>query len=163
MVLNENYSRKKSLIIQAITSLLFLGMCIWACFTSFYRKGELLVPAISAILMIVFFVVLGTTMGVFVGSYTLGKRKIFSLIIPSIISCIITILMYIGEAILLNGNLYLFGKGFIFEPLGKIVLAPVDIFVIILSGVITLIICILLNKQQNMQTKEEGLNNNEQQ
>ena len=52
-----------------------IGMCIWACFTSFYRGGELNVSALSALLMSVFFTLLGVTLGVFTGSFTLGKDK----------------------------------------------------------------------------------------
>ena len=54
--------------------------------------------------------------------------------------------MYIGEMILLNGNLYRFGRGFLFEGLGKLVLAPADLLVIITSGAVTWLICRLLNK-----------------
>ena len=138
-------SRKKALIIQAVTSGIFLGMCIWACFTAFYRTGELTVSPVSAVLMAVFFALLGITMGVFVGSCTLGKRKALSEAAPSITAVLVSLLMYIGEMILLNGNLYRFGQGFLFDGLGKLVLAPADILVIIASGGITLLICHSLN------------------
>ena len=139
-------SRKKALIIQVVTALVFLGMCIWACFTAFYRTGELTVSPLSAILMAVFFALLGITVGVFAASLTLGKRKLLSLALPAVIAVAVTVLMYIGEMILLHGNLYRFGKGFFFEDLGALVLAPADILVIIASGVITLLICRGLNK-----------------
>ncbi len=139
-------SRKKALIIQVVTAVVFLGMCIWACFTAFYRRGELTVSALSAILMAVFFALLGITVGVFAASFTLGKKKPLSHLLPTVTAVSVTVLMYIGEMILLHGNLYRFGKGFFFEGLGALVLAPADILVIIASGVITLLICRGLNK-----------------
>ena len=146
-------SRKKALIIQAVTATAFLGMCIWACFTAFYRSGELTVSAPSAILMAVFFALLGVTVGVFAASFTLGKKKLLSHILPAVTAVSVTILMYIGEMILLHRNLYRFGKGFLFEGLGGLVLAPADILVIIASGAITLLICKILNRHPSIQNK----------
>ena len=44
--------------------------------------------------------------------------------------------MYVGEMILLSGHLYRFGSGFFFHGIGSIVLAPVDLLIILLSGAI---------------------------
>ena len=151
MIRSGDNSRKKALVIQAVTSVIFLGMCIWACFTAFYRTGELTVSPLSAVLMAVFFALLGITMGVFVGSFTLGKRKMLSEAVPAVTAVLVTVFMYIGEMILLNGNLYRFGEGFLFDGLGKLVLAPADILVILASGGITLLICHLLNKDNKTQ------------
>lgn len=137
MIRTGDNSRKKSLVIQAVCSAVFLGMCIWACFTSFYRTGEITVSALSAVLMAVFFIVFGVTMGSFTGSYTLGKRKAWSVFLPALISSLITLIMYFGEMILLSGHLYRFGKGFFFSGLPVIVLAPVDIFIIFIPGCIS--------------------------
>ena len=151
MILTGDNSRKKALTIQTITSVAFLGMCIWACFTAFYRTGEITVSPLSAILMAVFFALLGITMGVYIGSFTLGKRKLFSVAFPTVVAVLVTIVMYIGEMILLSGNLYRFGSGFLFEGLAKLVLAPIDILVILASGGISLLICNLLNKDDKIQ------------
>lgn len=148
MIKLENYSRKTALIIQTITSLAFLGMCVWACFTSFYRTGELTVSPISAALMAVFFALFGICSGVFVGSLTLGKNRALSMALPSAVSALGTLAMYVGEMILLNGSLYRFGKGFFFEGLGAIVLAPVDIVIILASGAITLMICATVGRRK---------------
>ena len=40
MIRTGDHSRKKALVVQTITSAAFLGMCIWACFTAFYRTGQ---------------------------------------------------------------------------------------------------------------------------
>lgn len=147
MLRNEDYTRKTALIIQTVTSLAFLGMCVWACFTSFYRTGELTVSPLSATLMAAFFALFGVCVGVFVGSLTLGKARGLSMVIPSAVSILATTAMYIGEMILLNGNLYRFGSGFFFEKLGAIVLAPVDLVIILAAGVITLMICGVIRKR----------------
>ncbi|MGN0424827.1 MAG: hypothetical protein ACI4FY_05850 [Acetatifactor sp.] len=129
--------RLKPLILQSVCSFAFLGLCILACFTAFWRDGNIQVSFLSAALMTVFFILLGVTVGVFVGSFFVGKRKHISVLIPAIVSSVMTLLMYIGEMILLHGHLYSFGKGFIFNSIPKIVLAPVDLLIIVVSGCIT--------------------------
>ena len=146
MIRTGDNSRKTVLFLQAAASLAFLGMCIWACFTAFYRSGELTVSPLSAVLMTVFFALMGITAGVFAGSFTLGRKKPLSVAMPAAAAVLTTVLMYVGEMVLLNNNLYRFGRGFFFEGLGKLVLAPVDILVIIVSGGATALICMLLNK-----------------
>ncbi len=146
MIRGGDNGRKAALVIQTVTSLAFLGMCVWACFTSFYRTGELTVSALSAALMAVFFALFGVCAGVFTGSFTLGKRRALSLALPTLISVAATLAMYVGEAILLNGDLYRFGTGAFFEGLGGIVLAPVDLLIILASGAVTLLICGLIDR-----------------
>jgi len=53
--------------------------------------------------------------------------------------------MYIGEMILLHGHLYSFGKGFIFDSISGMVLAPIDVLIIIASGCLSALFCALLN------------------
>jgi len=146
MIRSGNYKRKKALTVQAVTSASFLGMCIWACFTAFYRSGELTVSPLSAFLMALFFALLGITMGMFVGSFTLEKGRVLAEFIPAFVAVLTTIFMYIGEMILLSGNLYRFGNGFLFEGLGKLILAPTDILIILASGGITLLLCHCLSR-----------------
>ena len=140
MITDADNSRLKPLVIQTVVSSVFLGMCIWACFTAFYRTGEITVSFLSAVLMCVFFVLMGVTVGVYVASFTFRKRMLFSVTLPSVTAATITLLMYVGEMILLSGNLYRFGTGFLFDAIKVITLAPVDILVIIASATITAII-----------------------
>ena len=149
MIKNGDKKRCKSLVLQSICSVVFLGLCILACFTAFWRDGSIQVSPLSAALMTVFFVLFGVTAGVFVGSFLLGKRKLISVWLPAISASVMTLLMYIGEMILLNGHLYILGSGFLFESLLGIVFAPIDLLVILLSGCITVLIFTLFNKQQN--------------
>ena len=140
MIHTGDKSRCKSLTIQSIASGAFLGMCIWACFTAFYRNGDIKVSALSAILMSAFFVLFGVTVGIYVASFTLNKKPLLSVWLPSISATIVALVMYIGEMILLSGHLYRFGDGGFFAGIPGIALAPVDIVVIIASGVVAAII-----------------------
>ena len=140
MIHTGDKSRRKSLVIQSVASGAFLGMCIWACFTAFYRNGDIQVSALSAALMSVFFVLLGVTVGIYIESFTLNKKPLLSVWLPSVSAAVVTLVMYIGEMILLSGHLYRFGDGFFFAGIPGIVLAPVDIVVIQGSGVMTAII-----------------------
>lgn len=144
---NGEKKRLKSLILQSVCSLMFLGLCILACFTAFWRDGSIQVSPLSATFMTIFFVLLGVTAGVFVGSFLLEKRTIVSIWLPAIVASVMTLLMYIGEIILLHGHLYSFGTGLIFKSIPKIVLAPVDLLIIVASGSITAWIFALLNRK----------------
>ena len=155
MVKTGEKKRLKSLIVQSACSLTFLGLCILACFTAFWRDGSIQVSALSATLMAVFFILLGVTVGVFVGSFLLGKRKRISVCIPSIAAAVMTLLMYIGEMILLNGHLYSFGTGFIFNSIPGLVLAPIDLLIILASGCITAFISVLLNRKMDNKDVRE--------
>ena len=140
MIHTGDKSRRKSLVIQSVASGAFLGMCIWACFTAFYRNGDIQVSALSAVLMSVFFVLFGVTVGIYIESFTLNKKPLLSVWLPSVSAAVVTLVMYIGEMILLSGHLYRFGDGFFFAGIPGIVLAPVDIVVLLGSGVMTAII-----------------------
>lgn len=152
MIKTGDKRRLKALILQSVFSFIFLGLCILACFTAFWRDGSIQVSPLSAVLMSIFFLFLSLTSGIYIGSFLLGKRKFVSVGIPAIASCIITLLMYVGEMILLNGRLYRFGVGFLFEGIPGIILAPVDLLIIILSGCISAFIFKLLNRKKEPNT-----------
>ena len=138
MILSGDRSRKKALILQSVSAALFLGLCILACFTAFWRDGNIYISPLSASLMAVFFILLGVTVGLFAGSMLLKQKRAVTLSIPAVLAALTTLVMYIGEMILLNAHLYRFGTGFFFDGLPGIVLAPVDILIIIASGAVTL-------------------------
>lgn len=147
MVVSGNRKKQKALVIQSVGTMIFLGLCIFACFTAFFRDGELLVSTVSAVLMGVFFSLLGVTVGVYAASFLLGKKKGVSVGVPAAVGAATTLAMYIGEMCLLSGNLYLLGTGFWFTGIPGIVLAPVDVLIILSAGVITGGICMLLNRK----------------
>jgi len=150
MIVTGNRTRAKALTVQSACTALFLGLCILACFTAFFRDGEITVSALSAVLMSLFFVVLGLTVGIYTGSFLLGKKKSLSVVLPAAVGSFVTLAMYIGEMFLLSGHLYRFGAGFFFDGLPGIVLAPVDIFIILFAGAVSGGICLLLNKKRNI-------------
>ncbi|MCM1184510.1 MAG: hypothetical protein NC337_14155 [Roseburia sp.] len=145
MVRNGDKTRGKALAVQSVCAALFLGLCILACFTAFFRDGELTVSAVSAVLMGVFFVMLGVTAGVYIGSFLLGRGRAVSVLVPAGAALLATTAMYIGELCLLGGNLYRFGRGVFFQGLGGLILAPVDLLIILLAGGLSAIICHWLN------------------
>lgn len=148
MIRTGEKKRLRALVLQSVCTLVFLGLCILACFTAFWRDGSQLVSPLSAGLMAVFFILLGMTAGVFAGSFLLGKGSLGAVWLPAVIASLMTFMMYVGEMILLNGHLYLFGNGFLFDSLPGIVLAPVDILIIAVSGGLTGWIFRLLNRKK---------------
>lgn len=154
MIKTGEKKRTKSLILQSVCSLSFLGLCILACFTAFWRDGNIQVSPLSATLMTVFFILLGVTVGVFIGSFLLEKNTFVSVWIPTVSSAVMTFLMYIGEMILLNKHLYSFGAGFLFTGIPGIVFAPMDLLVILASACVTAIICYFLNGGRHVRKKQ---------
>lgn len=146
MIATGEKKRLKSLIVQSICSAVFLGLCILACFTAFWRDGSIQVSPLSAALMAVFFILLGVTVGVYAGSFLLGRRRFVSVWLPAIISSVMTVLMYVGEMILLHGHLYRFGTGILFDGIPGIVLAPIDLLIVAASGCISALMFAWLNR-----------------
>lgn len=147
MVKTGDKKRLKALVLQSVSAFVFLGLCILACFTAFWRDGNIQVSPLSAALMSVFFILFGVTIGIYVGSFLLGKRKSISVVVPAVVAAGMTILMYIGEMILLHGHLYSFDTGFLFESIPGIIVAPVDILVILASGLITALVFGIMNRK----------------
>lgn len=129
-----DWGRLRLLIAQAAATGAFLAMCVLACFTAFFRDGKLLVSPLSAALMAVFFLLLGVTAGLLAGSALQGRKPRLAAGVSAAASSAVTLLMYLGEMALLNGHLYRFGRGFFFDGMGALVLAPVDVAIILLSG-----------------------------
>ena len=140
MIRENDYSRKRPLTIQAVSAAVFIGLCIYACFTAFYRTGTILIPPLSAALMGLFFIVFGVTAGTFTGSLLYFKPRVFSVILPAAASMLTTVVMYIGELVLMGGRLFRFGRGFLFEPLGAIPFSFIDLIIIMVSGAVTYLI-----------------------
>lgn len=147
VILSGNNTKIKSLVMQSSASAMFIGMCIWACFTAFYRTGDILISPLSAVLMSVFFILLGLTVGIFISSMLIGKRKLLSCVLPAVFSALTTLIMYAGEMILLHGHLYRFGSSFFFTGLPGIVLAPIDILIIAVSGIAMYFLAVSVNKE----------------
>ena len=153
MVLTGNREKKRILTVQSAATGLFLGLCILACFTAFFRDGELLVSSLSATLMGVFFMLFGVTAGIYTGSFLLGRKRCLAVGLPALVSVVTTLGMYIGELFLLNGHLYLLGTGFWFKTLPGIVLAPIDLLIILSAGAVGGGICLLLNGKEGKLLK----------
>ena len=147
MIHEEDDAKKKPLIVQTMAVGVFIGLCIFACFTAFYRTGELNISIRSSWLMSIFFIVFGLTAGVYSGSLLYFKKPVISRVIPALIAAVTTAIMYLGELILMGGVLFKFGNGFFFEPLALCPLAPVDFLVIALAGVITYLMLFMIRQK----------------
>ena len=148
MIKTGETKRRRALTLQSVCALAFLGLCILACFTAFWRDGSIRVSPLSAALMTSFFLLLGITAGVFAGSFLLGKRRSVSVGVPAAVSAAMTLLMYIGEMLLLRGQLYRFGERFPFNSISGSGLgfSSVDLLVIAAAGGITAWIFTRLNR-----------------
>jgi len=146
MVVEKKYEKKAPLIAQTISVSVFVGLCIFACFTAFYRTGEINISALSSWLMSIFFIVFGITAGAYAGGLLYGKRFVLSRLTPAIIAAATATAMYVGELMLMGGVLFKFGKGLLFDPISGMPFAIIDIFVIIITGLLTFLICVMLNR-----------------
>jgi len=146
MLKESNFDKKVPLMAQLISMVIFIGLCVLACFTAFYRTGDINVSSISAILMGTFFIAFGVTFGIYLGCIFYKKSRILSVVFPTIISILTTTIMYIGELIIMGGKLFKLGKGILFKPLLNTPFAFIDIVIILSSGVITYLIIRKLNK-----------------
>ncbi len=140
MIREQDFSKKRPLIAQAVSVALFIALCILACFTAFYRNGTLNISPLSALLMAGFFTVFGITVGIYCGSIFYGKSKLLARILPALIASLTTLIMYFSELELMDGVLFKYGKGFFFETIEVIPFSLADIVIILVSGVITYIV-----------------------
>ncbi len=156
MVRSGDRQRRRPLIAQLVSVIILIGLCILACFTAFYRNGTLQISTLSAVLMGLFFVTLGTVAGIYIGSLFYGRRPLLALGLPALSAMIITIAMYLGELVLMDGVLYRFGVDAFYAPLGLMPLAPVDLLIIVLSGGLTYVILWLVNHHKSRKTGRGG-------
>ena len=150
MVREKDFGKKKPLIAHAVSVGAFICLCIWACFTSFYRTGTLELSTLSSWLMSVFFILFGVTAGTYSGSLLYFKRPRFSRLLPACVAAVTTLVMYIGELILMGGVLFTYGSGFLFDSIGTCPLAPIDFFIIALSGGITYLILFWIRQREKL-------------
>ena len=142
MAYTQNFTRKKPLVVQLVSVITFIGLCILACFTAFLRTGDINISPLSSVLMTIFFLVFGITAGVYTGTFFYEKHKLFSIFIPSVVAMVITFIMYIGEMVMMNWTLFQLGRGFLFERIGNIPFALIDIITILASGVVSYFILV---------------------
>ena len=146
---SKNSRIDKPLILQTISVAAFIGLCVFACFTAFYRTGEIRIAPVSSWLMSLFFIVFGVTAGACAGAILYMRKPILSRIFPALVAAATTVAMYIGELIVMGGTLFRFGDGFFFAQVGACPLAPVDFAVIALSGAITYMLLFLIRHREN--------------
>ncbi len=147
MIREQNFSKKRPLTVQLICTVTFIGLCVWACFTAFYRTGDIRVSPVSALLMCVFFSVFGVTFGSYLGSLLYGRAKRLSVWLPAAVASLTVVAMYVGELMLMGGELFVLGHGFLFDPVAGTPFALTDLFVILFTGAVTGLLMRRLNKR----------------
>ena len=159
MIREKDTAQKRSLLAQAVCVTLFIGFCILACFTAFFRNGTIYISPLSSVLTGGFFVLFGVTAGVYgatlmcapaqatfgdemSGKSAAGKDSATGkgkgrTWLPSVIAMLTTTAMYVGELVLMGGELFRFGKGIFFEPLGVLPFSGCDLLIIAAAGGVT--------------------------
>jgi hypothetical protein len=49
MLLEQDFGKKRPLIVQAVSVVIFISLCIIACFTAFYRNGTINISPLAEI------------------------------------------------------------------------------------------------------------------
>ncbi len=137
MFRDRDYAKKKAVILQGVSLAVLVSICAFANLTGFFCTTAPIQTPLASVLTCLFFVLLGLAAGVYTGSFLVGKGKSAALWIPSLTAAGVTVLMYVGEAVMMDGGLYRFGSGWFFAGLPGISLAPVDILIVLLSGSLT--------------------------
>lgn len=146
MLRTHDKTRSKPLIIQGISTAVLLALCIFANTTAFFRQPGYIQSPLASLLTGLFFVLLGTTVGLYIGSFFLDRNSRIGIAIPVLSALLSVSLMYIGESVMMEGSLYRFGTGWFFTGLSDIkgipetlgfLLAPVDLLIILLSALLT--------------------------
>lgn len=150
MIKSQDFTHKRPLYTQLVSVSVFLGLCILACFTAFYRNGTLNISPLSAVLMSLFFIVFGMTVGTYLGSIFYRRKRLLSVIVPALAASATTAIMYVGELILMGGKLFCFGAGALLQPMGSIPFAVIDFIVIALAGIATYFLMRLLNSKKEL-------------
>lgn len=148
MLRSGDTSQKQPLFLRGISTAALTALCVFANTTAFFRQAAPIQTTLASILTGLFFVMLGVAAGIYAGSYLLGKGKRPGIGIPVLLSVCVTVLMYIGEAVMMAGNIYRFGTNWFFGGIVGIVLAPVDILIVLLSGGLTWLILSAVRKQE---------------
>jgi len=137
MIRTGDGEKRKPLILQGMAAAALVSLCVFANTTAFFRQADPIQTPLASALTCLFFIMLGAAAGVYAGSFLLKKEKTAGLALPVMISVVIVILMYIGEAAMMKGGLYRFGTGWFFDGIPLIALAPVDILVVLAAGAVT--------------------------
>lgn len=142
MIRENDTAKKRPLLVQTVCVVLFIGFCILACFTAFFRNGTIYISPLSSVLTGSFFVLFGVTAGVY-GATLMYAPKLW---LPAVVAMITTTVMYVGELVLMGGELFRFGQGFFFGRLGAVPFSLCDIAIILIAGGVTWGIAKWLNR-----------------
>jgi len=144
MIRNGEKARRVPLFAQLIAVAVFVGICVWACFTGFYRTGSLNVSALTAAMNTLFLVVFGMTAGTYTGTLLYRKKRWLARWLPAKVAVLATAAMYVGQLFVLDFQLYTIGATFPFRPILATPFSPFDFFIMLLSGALTWLVLWLI-------------------
>jgi len=153
MIRINDPSQIKPVNLRGASTAALTALCIFANTTAFFRQPAPIQTPLASVLTGSFFIILGISAGLYVGSYMIRKGNKTGTYIPVSVAVCATVLMYVGEAVMMRGNLYRFGIGWFFDPLPAVVLAPVDVLIVLLSGAVTWLLIRLTRKYENWPGK----------
>lgn len=137
MFRSGDMTKKRRLFLQGISTMALLSLCVFANTTAFFRQAGAIQTPLASTLTCLFFLTLGAGVGNYIGSFFIGRSKRLGLLIPVLAAIMACTIMYMGEAVMMGGNLYRFGTGWFWSGLPGISLAPIDILLIMLCGFVT--------------------------
>ncbi|MCL1828809.1 MAG: hypothetical protein FWG32_04850 [Oscillospiraceae bacterium] len=153
MIRSGDISQKKPLFLRGVSAAALVALCVFANTTAFFRRAAPIQTPLASALTALFFVALGAAAGIYAGSFLLRKGRFLGMGLPVSLSLGASVLMYVGEAAMMGGNLYRFGTGPFFREIPGIVAAPADILVILLSGGLTLLLLSAARSRKRLPDK----------
>lgn len=149
VIRNNDREQIIPLCLRGVTTATLTALCIFANTTAFFRQAEPIQTPLASVLTGLFFIILGAAAGIYTGSFLLKKERKIGIGMPLLISLCVTALMYFGEAAMMGWKLYRFGTGWFFNGLPGIILAPVDIIIVLLAGVVTWFVLKVMRKRES--------------
>jgi hypothetical protein len=137
MITDSNWSSLGMMRLRGVATAVLISMCVFANTTGFFRGMDQIQTPLASLLTSTFMVALGTATGVYAGSYLVSRAMLLGRLLPTVFSLGVVLAMYFGQGVMMGGDLYRFGTGWLFTGLAHIVVAPIDIIVVIVSGAAT--------------------------
>ncbi|MCL2696184.1 MAG: hypothetical protein FWE69_07655 [Clostridiales bacterium] len=149
MIREGNREKRVPLWTQLAAVAAFVGVCIWVCFTGFYRTDGLNVSALTAGMNSLFLLLFGLTAGTYAGTLLTRQKPILARWLPAMIAFLATLAIYLGQFFVLGRQLYHIGPCFPFLPIFSTPFSAFDFGVMLLSGAVTWLILWLIRPQES--------------
>ncbi len=132
---------------RLVCTAVFLGFCVFANFTGFFRTSTDLLSPLSAGLTALFFVVMAASTGVFAGSALPARLARAAPCCSAAAALAVCLVMYYGEYRMLGGRLYQLGVGAFFIPTSLMSLSPADLALLTVSAAAGALACLFVSRK----------------